>query len=196
MTWDHPSWGEAAAEYHRDRERKTGLTGSVHWSRASWEEESAPEQEPPPLTLEEWLDRDLPEPDFLLGQLLSTTSRVIINAPTGIGKTMFLMGMFMGMSAGLGFLRWPSVRQARTLFIDGEMSRRLLKQRLAEEAKRLGVCPENMHVLSREDIETFPPLSTRAGQMIVERVIEHLGGIDVVGFDNVMSLIGGDMGLA
>jgi hypothetical protein len=88
------------------------------------------------------------------------------------------------------------VRPARTLFIDGEMSRRLLKQRLAEEAKRLGVCPENMHVLSREDIETFPPLSTRAGQMIVERVIEHLGGIDVVGFDNVMSLIGGDMGLA
>jgi hypothetical protein len=29
--------------------------------------------------------------------------------------------------------------------------------------------------------------------MIVERVIKHLGGIDMVGFDNVMSLIGGDM---
>jgi hypothetical protein len=153
---------------------------------------------PPPaampiLKLDDWLKRDLAEPDLLLGHLLSTTSRAIINAPTGIGKTMFGMGMFMGMSAGLGFLRWGSVRPARTLFIDGEMSRRLLKQRLADEAKRLGVVPENMHVLSREDVETFPPLNTPAGQIIIERVIQHLGGIDIIAFDNVMSLIGGDM---
>src|SRR5262245_36050758 len=31
---------------------------------------------PPILTLDEWLDRDLPAPDFLLGAWLSTTSRV------------------------------------------------------------------------------------------------------------------------
>lgn len=147
----------------------------------------------PVLKLNDWLARDLMEPDFLLGHLLSTTSRAIINAPTGIGKTMFGVAMLMGMAAGTGFLRWRSVRPARTLFIDGEMSRRLLRQRLADEATRLGVTPENMHALSREDVENFAPLNTPAGQMIIERVIEHIGGVDLIGFDNIMSLIGGDM---
>jgi hypothetical protein len=156
-------------------------------------ETGGPLIEMPVLKLDDWLKRDLMEPDFLLGHLLSTTSRAIINAPTGIGKTMFGMAMFMRMSAATGFLRWQSVRPARSLLIDGEMSRRLLKQRLADEAARLGACPENMHALSREDVESFAPLSTREGQMIIEQVIKHLGGIDFIGFDNVMSLIGGDM---
>jgi hypothetical protein len=101
-------------------------------------ETGGPLIEMPVLKLDDWLKRDLMEPDFLLGHLLSTTSRAIINAPTGIGKTMFGMAMFMRMSAATGFLRWQSVRPARSLLIDGEMSRRLLKQRLADEAARLG----------------------------------------------------------
>ena len=34
------------------------------------------------LKISDWLGRDLPETDFILGQLLSTTSRVIIVGPT------------------------------------------------------------------------------------------------------------------
>lgn len=35
----------------------------------------------PPLTIDDWRGRDLPEPDWLLGHWLSTTSRVQISAP-------------------------------------------------------------------------------------------------------------------
>jgi hypothetical protein len=146
-----------------------------------------------PLTLDEWLKRDLPAPDFLLGAWLSTTSRVIINAPTGLGKTLLAIALGMRLAAGSAFLHWPGGRPARTLFVDGEMSRRLLKQRLADEAARLGITPEGMHVLSHEDVENFRPLNTPEGQALVERQIERIGGVDLILFDNVMCLIGGDM---
>ena len=44
----------------------------------------------PPLKLSEWLTRvDLKEPHKLLGSLLTTTCRVLIAGPTGLGKTLF-----------------------------------------------------------------------------------------------------------
>jgi hypothetical protein len=171
-----------------------GYAGDAHEQQAGRIEPEVKIDPPMPiLKLADWLARDLPELDYLLGHLLSTTSRVIINAPTGIGKTMFVIAMKMAMSHGQGFLCWPGIRPARTLFIDGEMSRRLLKQRIADEAARLGARPDGVHFLSREDVEGMAPLSTTEGQAFVNRVIDHLGGVDFIGFDNIMSLIGGDM---
>ena len=89
------------------------------------------------LTLQEWLVRDLPEPDYILGNWLTTTSRALLVAPTGLGKTMLGIALGMRAAANSGFLNWRGVRPARVLFVDGEMSRRLLKQRLVDEAARL-----------------------------------------------------------
>jgi hypothetical protein len=47
----------------------------------------ADEEPPPPLTIEEWLVRDLPPPDFVMGSWLSTTTRELLVGPTGLGKT-------------------------------------------------------------------------------------------------------------
>src|SRR5207245_4445269 len=91
----------------------------------------------PPVTLSEWLSRDLPEPDLLLGHWLTTTTRAIFNAPTGAGKSMFAIALGMSIGAGCDFLGWKGIRRARGLYVDGEMSRRLLKQRLADELDRL-----------------------------------------------------------
>jgi len=150
---------------------------------------------PPPLTLAEWLERELPKPDFLLGDWLTTTSRVLINASTGIGKTMFIIGLAMPLSAGSDFLHWRGIRPARVLLVDGEMSRRLLKQRLADETARLGIRPLGMHVLSHEDVAGFAPLNTPKGQAQMEQQITRMGGaekVDLIIFDNIMSLIAGD----
>jgi len=148
----------------------------------------------PPLTLSDWLARDLPLPDFLLGAWLSTTSRVICNAPTGLGKTLLLMALAFAVAAGRDFLHWRGIRPARVLFIDGEMSRRLLKQRIADEANRSGERPAGLHFLSHEDVE-LPPLNTPEGRAIVEQMIRQRmdGNVDLVIFDNIMSLISGDM---
>jgi hypothetical protein len=79
--------------------------------------------------------------------------------------------------------------------IDGEMSRRLIKQRIADEAQRCGQHPAGFHALSHEDIENFAPLNTPEGQQSIDRVIaEKMGGVvDLIIFDNVMSLLTGDM---
>jgi hypothetical protein len=154
-----------------------------------------------PVTLNEWLSRDLPEPDRLLGQWLTTTTRAIFNAPTGAGKSMFANALGMSVAAGCDFLGWKGIRRARVLYIDGEMSRRLLKQRLADEVTRLeqqlAERPDGFYPFSREDYANFAPLNTKEGQAFIENYmkqkIEMVGNLDFIIFDNVMSLILGDM---
>ena len=58
----------------------------------------------PPLTLNEWRSRDLPEPDFIMGHWLTTTSRALLTAATGLGKTNFGLALGMRASAGEDFL--------------------------------------------------------------------------------------------
>jgi hypothetical protein len=142
-----------------------------------------------PLTVDQWLERDLPSPDRILGEWLTTTTRIIINAETGLGKTNFAMALAVHMAAGIDFLHWKAHRPARVLFIDGEMSRRLLKKRISECVQRLGHRPAGLFFLSKEDVAGFPPLNSPAGHALIKRFIASISGIDFVIFDNIMSLI-------
>jgi hypothetical protein len=85
-----------------------------------------------PISLKDWLDRHLPEPEFISGRWLTTTSRVLVVAPTGLGKSLLLIALAMAIAAGRGFLHWVEGRPAKVLYIDGEMSARLLKRRLTD----------------------------------------------------------------
>jgi RecA-family ATPase len=143
----------------------------------------------PPLTINDWRNRDLPEPDFIMGHWLTTTSRMLIAAATGIGKTNFGLALGMRVAAGMEFLHWQSRRKARVLYIDGEMSRRLLRQRVLDEEPRIGITPENFFALSREDIEGFKPLNTIEGQAWMNALIKKVGGVDLVIVDNIMCLM-------
>jgi hypothetical protein len=141
----------------------------------------------------EWLKRGLEPPDLVLGEWLSTTSRVMLFAPTGIGKSMFGIAAGMAGAAGHGFLHWQGHGPKRVLYVDGEMPRILLKERLIGEADRIGGMPATFHALSTEDVENFAPLNTEEGQQVIDAIIEKLGGLDLIIFDNIMSLIGGEM---
>jgi hypothetical protein len=84
------------------------------------------------------------------------------------------------------------------LYVDGEMSPRLLAARLKAEAKRLGCDPEGFHALSIEDLDQFEPLNTPSGRKLIKRIVSLVGGfcepqVDLVIFDNVMSLTQGSM---
>jgi hypothetical protein len=146
----------------------------------------------PPLTLDEWRDRKLPDPYFLMGYWLTTTSRVLLTAATGLGKTNFGLALAMRVAAGIAFLHWLASRSARVLYIDGEMSRRLLRERVLDEEGRLGVTPAAFFALSHEDIEGLKPLNTPEGQAWLFAFIEKIGGVDLIIFDNIMSLTVGD----
>jgi hypothetical protein len=145
------------------------------------------------FTVSAWLARDLPKPDFLMGEWVSTTSRGLLVSDTGLGKTNFCLALAFAMALGRDFLHWRAGRACRVLYIDGEMSRRLLKTRLADAARRAGAVPEDLFVISRDDFPDLPPLNTEAGQRYIDKLIETFGGVDFVFFDNVQSLLPGDM---
>ena len=147
----------------------------------------------PPLTLDDWRNRDLPDPDFIMGHWLTTTSRVLLTAATGLGKTNFGLALGMRIAADADFLHWRAHRPARVLYIDGEMSRRLLRQRVLDEEQRVGITPKAFFALSHEDIAGFKPLNTIEGQAWMNALIDKLGGVDLVVVDNIMSLTVGDM---
>lgn len=147
-----------------------------------------------PLTIQEWLDVGLPEPDPLLGSWLTTTSRSLLVAATGLGKTNFGMQIGMAVAQGTGFLHWQGCgRPRRVLYVDGEMSSRLLRRRIRDATKRLGAAPTTFFAFSHESLENFAPLNTQAGQACVERLLKRLGGMDLIIFDSVMCLTVGDM---
>lgn len=147
------------------------------------------------LTLQGWLERDLPPPDFLLGELLSTTTRAMLVGPTGLGKTMVGLALGLALTQGPGdFLHWKIPRQARGLYVDGEMSRRLMKRRIIDEVRRQAAATHApLFILSREDFPDMPPLNTPEGQHFVDSAIVAVGGVDFVIVDNIQAWTLGDM---
>jgi hypothetical protein len=154
------------------------------------------------LSASTWLSRELPPVDRLLGDFITTTSRAFIIGRTGLGKTMFGLGIAMGIGFGAGFLHWRSSRSGRVLFIDGEMPAELLVQRIRDAARRMGRedVIDNVMVFATEDAEAireqypmlgmFEPLNTEAGQDFIKRLCTALKP-DVVIFDNVQALLTG-----
>ena len=135
----------------------------------------------------------MPDLDRIMGEWFFTTSRTLLIGPTGVGKTNFSMAIAGRSAIGRNFLHWRAYRPSRILYIDGEMSARLFKQRLADLVRRLGEIPTTLFPFSHEDIENFAPLNTAAGAAILNGLIDKVGGVDGIVFDNVMSLIAGDM---
>jgi hypothetical protein len=148
-----------------------------------------------PHTLPDWLERDLPEPERILGAWLTTTTKVILTAPTGLGKTHFVMAIGLHAAFGTDFLHWRSHKKFRVLYFDGEMSRRLLAKRLRDAVDRLGLNPHEIvfYALSHEDIPNLQPLNSEPGRKFILDFITQKGGVDLAIFDNIMALTIGDM---
>jgi hypothetical protein len=174
QAWRHPDQGQAA-----------------EWLRAKLNLNLDPV---PIITLADWLARELEQPDFICGKWLTTTSRVIVNAETGIGKTLWGIALGICSAAGLAFLHWAATRQINVLYVDGEMARRVMKARLQDAVARLGDVPPptSFHMLSHEDVQHWQPLNSVAGQSLIEAQIQRIGSVDLIIFDNIMSLIAGD----
>lgn len=156
------------------------------------------------LAIEAWAQRETPPPDRLLGDLVTTTTRMFLVGRTGLGKTLLALALGCGMASGQGFLHWRSARAARVLILDGEMPGELIRQRAIDALRRAGIVPKPGHLMiyardAEDDLANhlptvgrMPPLNTQHGLSWVLALIDTLGGVDVVIFDNVMSLIAGD----
>jgi AAA domain-containing protein len=183
-----------------------GLTGVSHRARADSNGHDAsranvwafpdPEDIRDKLSLLGWLERDVKPPDRLMGEWLTTTSRVEVVAPTGLGKTNLALAIAAFAASGRDFLHWRgSGRPRRVLYVDGEMSERLMHGRLQDAVRRLlGEIPDTLFILSREDFpDNMRPLNTEEGQKFIEAAIDAVGGVDLVVFDNIQALCVGIM---
>ena len=141
-----------------------------------------------PLTLPEWQARKFQPRDMLMGAWLTTTSRVLISADTGLGKSSLVLAILIGIAAGRNFLHWKCSRPARVLFIDGEMSGEWLQVMAQDAARRLGQSPDNLCLLNCEDHPGMPPLNTKEGYAWLQGYIAAEGPFDFIAFDNIMSL--------
>ena len=155
------------------------------------------------LSAETWAARTIPPADLLLGDLVTTTTRLFLVGQTGLGKTMFGFGLAFGIASGTGFLHWRSARPARVLYIDGEMPGELIKARVIDASRRIDKPLDGRLTIFAQDMEeefaaAFPtlgklvPLNLPQGQDFIMELIDQLGGIDVIVLDNVMSLLTGD----
>jgi len=146
------------------------------------------------LRLLAWTTLSLPPRDFLLGDLLCTTSRWILVGATGIGKTLFTMELAACVAAGKSFLGWEARRKCRVIYIDGEMPAETFKERMELVAERhgndLAIYGYNRDRLGDE--RDIPPLDTQAGRDWLKREIEIVKP-DLIIFDSIMCLVAGDL---
>jgi hypothetical protein len=141
-----------------------------------------------------WLNRPIERPAPLLGEVICATTRALLGGPTGAGKTHVAMAMAGAMATSRGFLHWLGPARPRTvLYIDGEMARDLIQDRMRDLHRRLGGASlANLHLLCREDFSTMQALNTPDGQAFVLAAVDQLKP-DVVFLDNRMALLVGDM---
>jgi hypothetical protein len=104
-----------------------------------------------------WWDRQNFPPDVpVLGNVLTTTTRAILNGPTGSGKSTFGMAWSWAGAAGKPFLHWGgSGRQRRILYIDSEMSPPHMAAQIKHATRRLGEAPTGLVVWSKM-LASFP----------------------------------------
>ena len=142
-------------------------------------------------SFQQWMQMKIEPKDLLLGDFVTTTARILITGPTGLGKTMLGLALAFAVEAGAPFLHWKAGRPARVLYVDGEMPKEEMQRRLREEAARTGREPQNLFPLSKEHFEDMPPLNTEEGQAWMNATIAEVKP-DLIIFDNIQALLIGD----
>jgi hypothetical protein len=154
------------------------------------------------LSIGAWAELDVPPVKQFLGWALVSASRMFLVGSTGLGKSQLSHAIGAAIASGRPFLHWQTT-QARVLIVDGEMSTRLLKSRLAAVIRRNGadIPARNLAVYALDRSEQFAklhpqvgqfqPLNTEDGCAFAQRLL-RLVRPEVVIFDNVMSLVAGD----
>lgn len=86
----------------------------------------------PPVSLPQFLAKDIPTVEYYVGGLLSKRGKTMISAQANIGKSIFVQNLLMAMTSGkTKFLDKFEVKPAKALYLDLEMGESALKQRFS-----------------------------------------------------------------
>ncbi|WP_288758794.1 AAA family ATPase [uncultured Brevundimonas sp.] len=133
----------------------------------------------------ELLELELPKRNFLLSPWLPEASLSMIYAARGVGKSHLALGIAGAVSGGSDFLGWTCPAPRRVLFVDGEMNRAQLQERVA--ALFATSPPDNLSFLAADlQAEDLPCLSTPGGQSVFRTASKDA---DLIVLDNLATLI-------
>lgn len=112
----------------------------------------------------------------------------------GVGKTYFALGCAWALATGGTYLGWEANRQYRVMYIDGEMSSKVLQERLNSlELQGNGVLPGDNFALVpyelQDHMQGMLNLADPEGQYTLENIIKDY---EVVIFDNLACLLRGE----
>jgi RecA-family ATPase len=149
------------------------------------------------LTLDEWLLRDLPRVEHIVRPWLIVGGIVMIYGPRGVSKTNIAMGLALAIAEGEPFLGHEVPRPRHVLYVDGEMQRELVQNRLRkfEAHTSRPRAHSRLHYLNYADVEGgIEDLGREgsSGTALIERELKICGAAVLV-IDNKSSLLkGGD----
>lgn len=137
------------------------------------------------VDVEDFLLEPIPERKHLLGPWLLEESLWIIHAKPGIGKTWFSLGVAHAVATGGEFLKWKASEPRTVLYVDGEMSRRDMLDRL-KTITATSSLPLNRRLRllcgSRLEGGEVPDLCEPEGKELIE---SNLDGVGLLVLDNL-----------
>lgn len=141
------------------------------------------------IALDDFLRRQFPPREMLLGPWLPKQGLAMVFAPRGVGKTHFSLGVAYAVAAGSSFLTWWAPAPQRVLVIDGEMPAAALQERWAAIVQHNEVEPpagDYVGILAADTCPFgLPDLSTPEGQAKIEPMI---GEAKLIVVDNLSTL--------
>lgn len=156
---------EVRARFNKSREMPKPVVAAVQHNLQS----SLLPPETGVMSATELANADIPEVNMVL-PWLQEAGLAMISADAGIGKTRFTLALMHALSCGQSFLGWDCFEARTVLYIDGEMGKQHMRDRLRPLGKS-----DKLLCFSYDMVTTgFPNVCTVAGQNIIERVIKRL----------------------
>lgn len=140
---------------------------------------------------------EFPTRESLIEPWLTTASLSMVYAPTGVGKSWFVMEEIRALTTGQPFLHWKTSGPHHALYIDGELPGTVIQERFkvlygGTPSKLLTVLPSEFLWLRDCPLD----LSTPDGQGRIDRLLDDLEGQgrkpSLVVIDNLSTLTSGD----
>jgi putative DNA primase/helicase len=129
------------------------------------------------------------ERQTLLGPVLPRASLTLLYGSRGVGKTFLALSMALAVASGGAILRWRAQKPAHVLYVDGEMPRAVLVERLAALAAGADLLPagDNLRLLASEgDAGSRIDLATADGRA---RIADACEGVDLLVLDSLSVLL-------
>ncbi len=133
----------------------------------------------------ELLDAAAPQ-RFLLDPILAPGSAALIYGPAGVGKSFLALGLALAAARGGRFLGWTAPKPHKVLYLDGEMRR----EAVAERLRLFGAPPPSLRMwLATEQAGSKLDLATEDG---IIRLLAHWRevNVDLIVIDSLSSLAG------